>query len=99
MFCYPSHVFHLHIIFLFLYATPANPTLFYRWSLLPSVFRFIPPSDAKVGSKVGDSVFECFVVTGGDSHSFESPSFKIGYFHFESSVVNTVLCFPASYLF
>ena len=40
---YPCPVFSLHIIFLFLYTTPASPTLLYRRSLLPSVFRIIFP--------------------------------------------------------
>ena len=36
---YPCPVCSLHIIFLFLYTTPANSTSFYIWFFLPRVFR------------------------------------------------------------
>ena len=98
MFCYQSHVFHLNIIFLFLYATPANPTLFYRWSLLPSVFRIFPPLMRKLVLKLVTLFLSALLLQVATLILLSHLVLKLVIFYFESSVVNTVFCFPASYL-
>ena len=52
-------------------------------------------SGSTVGSNVGDSGFEFFVVTGGDSHPFETYSLQLVTFILSHMLYHSIL-FPCS---
>ena len=52
-------------------------------------------SGSIVGSNVGDSGFEFFVVTGGNSHSFETSSLQLVTFMLSHMLYHSIL-FPCS---